>query len=127
MEGWVVVVIVVAVVIVAAIVGQVTGVMDFRGSGRDWKRTSGNILGPVDAIFAPNRQEAMREQERQTELPAPAPSPGDPPIDLERGIARITLARGDDDAHADRDADARRGARVNRGARADENRTRRRA
>lgn len=96
MEGWLVVVIVVAVVIVAAIVGQLTGVMDFRGSGRDWRRTSGNILGPVDAIFAPNRQEAMREQERQTELPAPAPSPGAPPIDLERGIAHISVSDSDD-------------------------------
>lgn len=116
MEGWVVVVIVVAGVLVAAIIGQLTGVMDFRGSGRDWRRSSGNILGPVDAIFAPNRQEAMREQERQTELPAPAPAPGDPPIDLERGIARITVSEGSERARAgesdrDRARDRGRGRR----------------
>lgn len=114
MEGWVVILIVVAVVLVAAVVGQVTGVMDFRGSGRDWRRTSGNILGPVDAIFAPNRQEAMREQERQAELPAPAPAPGDPPIDLERGIARITLAAEGDDDEAE-EASRRRSRRRPRG------------
>jgi hypothetical protein len=80
-------------IIVACIVGQRLGVMDFRGSGKDWRRSAGNIMGPVDGLFAPNRQEALQEQERQTELPAPAPAPGDPLVDLENGIAKIDLSR----------------------------------
>jgi len=72
--------------------------MDFRGSGKDWRRSAGNIMGPVDGLFAPNRQEALQEQERQTELPAPAPSPGDPLLDLENGIARIDLSDSNSEA-----------------------------
>ena len=90
--GWLVWIAVPAVLVIAGIVGQATGIMNFRQGGTDWKRSAGNIMGPVDGLFAPNRQEAMQEQERQTELPAPAPSPGDPPIDLERGVARIDLS-----------------------------------
>lgn len=88
---WLVWVIVGAVVVAAAVVGQLTGVMDFR-QGKDWRRSAGNVLGPVDGIFAPNRQEALQEQERQAELPAPAPAPGEPPIDLDEGVARIDLS-----------------------------------
>lgn len=88
---WLIPVVIVGVIVIACVVGQLTGVMDFR-SKKDWRRSSGNILGPIDGLFAPNRQEAMQELERQTELPAPAPSPGDPPIDLEKGVARIDLS-----------------------------------
>lgn len=76
------------VLVVACVVGQLTGVMDFR-SRQDWRRTSGHLLAPIDGLFAPNRQEAMRELEEQTELPAPAPAPGDPLLDLDAGVARI--------------------------------------
>lgn len=89
-DGWVIWVIVGAAVVVACVIGQLTGVMDLRGN-KDWRRSAGNIMGPIDGLFAPNRQEALEEQERQTELPAPAPSPGDPLLDLEKGIARIDL------------------------------------
>lgn len=81
-----------AAVVVACVVGQFTGVMDFRMSGKDWRRTSGNIMGPVDGLFAPNRQEALIELERQTELPAPAPSPGDPLVDLENGVVTFAVS-----------------------------------
>jgi hypothetical protein len=81
-----------AVVLVGVgVVGQLLGIMNFK-SEKGWKRTAGNIMGPVDGLFAPSRQEAMQEQERQTEAPAPAPSPGDPLVDLENGIARIDLS-----------------------------------
>ena len=92
--GWVVWVAVPVALVIVGIVGQATGIMNFRTGGKDFTRSAGNIMGPIDGLFAPNRQEAMQEQERQTELPAPAPSPGDPPIDLERGVARIDLGRG---------------------------------
>lgn len=87
--GWVWWVAVPAVIVVACAVGQAVGVMDFGQGGKDWRRSAGNIMGPVDGLFAPNRQEALQEQERQTELPAPAPAPGDPLLDLEKGVARI--------------------------------------
>jgi hypothetical protein len=80
------------VVLVAVCVGgQLLGLMNFR-TDKNWRRTSGNIMGPIDGLFAPNRQEALQEQERQTELPAPAPSPGDPLLDLEKGIAHIDVS-----------------------------------
>ncbi len=84
--------ILVGVIIAICIAGQIFGFMNFR-QGKDWRRSAGNIMGPVDAIFAPNRQEAMQELERQTEAPAPAPSPGDPLLDLENGIAHIDVSR----------------------------------
>lgn len=80
-----------AALVVVGVVGQRLGFMDFRGTG-DGRRSAGNILGPIDGLFAPNRQEALQEQERQTELPAPAPSPGDPLLDLEKGIAHIDVS-----------------------------------
>ncbi len=87
----VVIVGVVVAVTVVCILGQIFGFMNFK-SDKDWRRTSGNLLAPVDGLFAPNRQEAMQEQERQTELPAPAPSPGDPLVDLEKGVAKIDVS-----------------------------------
>lgn len=81
----------IAAIIVICVAGQIFGFMNFRSGGKDWRRSAGNIMGPVDGLFAPNRQEALQEQERQTELPAPAPAPGDPLLDLENGIARIDL------------------------------------
>lgn len=87
---WWVGLIILGVIVVACIVGQLTGVMDFRGN-KDWRRTSGHLLAPIDGLFAPNRQETLREMEEQAELPAPAPSPGDPLVDLDEGIARIDL------------------------------------
>jgi hypothetical protein len=92
--SWVIWVAVPAAIVVVCLLGQATGIMDFRMGGKDARRSAGNIMGPIDGLFAPNRQEAMQEQERQTELPAPAPSPGDPPVDLERGVARIDLSGG---------------------------------
>jgi hypothetical protein len=89
---WIWWVVVPAVIVVACVIGQATGLMDFSMKGKDWKRSSGNIMGPIDGLFAPNRQEALQEQERQTELPAPAPAPGDPLLDLDKGIARIDLS-----------------------------------
>ena len=80
-----------AAIVVVCVIGQLAGFMDFSGVGKDGRRSAGNILAPIDGLFAPNRQEALQEQERQTELPAPAPSPGDPLLDLDRGIARIDL------------------------------------
>lgn len=91
MDGWIWWVVVPAVLVVVAVIGQRIGVMDFRQS-KDWRRTSGNILGPLDNIFAPSRHEAMQERERQTELPAPAPTPGDPLLDLENGVALIDVS-----------------------------------
>lgn len=85
-------VIVPVVIIGVCIVGQIVGFMNFR-TEKGW-RSAGNIMAPIDGLFAPNRQEALQEQERQTELPAPAPSPGDPLLDLEKGIARIDRGRG---------------------------------
>ncbi len=74
------------------VVGQLAGFLDFRGGG-DGRRTAGNLLAPIDGLFAPSRQEALQEQERQAELPAPAPTPGDPllDLDLDRGVARIDV------------------------------------
>jgi hypothetical protein len=80
-----------AALLVACVIGQLTGVMDFSMKGKDGMRSAGNIMGPIDGLFAPNRQEAMQEQERQTEAAAPAPSPGDPLLDLDKGIAVIDL------------------------------------
>ena len=77
------------VIVVVCVIGQLVGFMDFSGLGKDGKRTAGNLLAPIDGLFAPSRQEALLEQERQTELPAPAPVPGDPIVDLDNGIARI--------------------------------------
>lgn len=88
---WLVWVIVPVVIIAVCIVGQIFGFMNFR-TGKDWRRSAGNIMGPIDGLFAPNRQEAMQEHERMTELPAPAPTPGDPLVDLEQGIARIDVS-----------------------------------
>jgi len=88
---WIVWVIVPAVIVVVSIIGQLTGFMNFR-SEKGWRRSAGNLLAPIDGLFAPNRQEAMQEHERMTELPAPAPSPGDPLVDLEKGIARIDVS-----------------------------------
>jgi hypothetical protein len=85
----------VGVLVVACVIGQLTGVMDLRGN-KDWRRTSGNLLAPLDGLFAPSRQESLQEQERQTELPAPAPAPGDPLLDLENGIARIDVSRAEE-------------------------------
>lgn len=81
-----------AVIVVVCVIGQLAGLMDFSGVGKDGKRTAGNLLAPIDGLFAPSRQEALQEQERQTELPAPAPTPGDPLLDLERGVARIDVS-----------------------------------
>ena len=91
--GWVIWVVVPVVIVAAGVIGQLTGVMDFSMKGKDGKRSAGNIMGPIDGLFAPNRQEALQEQERQTELPAPAPAPGDPLLDLENGIATIDLSK----------------------------------
>ena len=85
-----------AAVAVVCVFGQIFGFMNFR-TDKDWRRSSGNLLAPIDGLFAPSRQEALQEQERQTELPAPAPAPGDPIVDLDHGIARIHLR---DDARA---------------------------
>lgn len=81
-----------AAIVVICVIGQLTGLMDFSMKGKDGMRSAGNIMGPIDGLFAPSRQEALQEQERQTELPAPAPTPGDPLLDLERGIATIDLS-----------------------------------
>ncbi len=89
--GWVWWVAVPAAIVVVCVIGQLVGVMDFRGTG-DGRRSAGNLLAPIDGLFAPTRQEALQEQERQTELPAPAPAPGDPLLDLESGVARIDLS-----------------------------------
>ena len=89
---WLVWVIVPVVIIAVCVVGQILGFMNFR-SEKGWRRSAGNIMGPIDGLFAPNRQEAMQEHERMTELPAPAPSPGDPLLDLENGIARINVSK----------------------------------
>lgn len=80
-------------VVAVCVVGQLVGVMDFSMKGKDGMRSAGNILGPIDGLFAPSRQEALQEQERQTELPAPAPAPGDPLLDLDKGIARIDISQ----------------------------------
>ena len=82
---------VVVALVIIGFIGQRLGIMNFT-TGKNWRRTSGNLLGPIDGLFAPNRQEALQEQERQTELPAPAPAPGDPLLDLENGIAKIDLS-----------------------------------
>ncbi len=79
------------VIVAVCVLGQLAGFLDFRGTGRDGARSAGNLLAPIDGLFAPTRQEALQEQERQTELPAPAPTPGDPVVDLDRGIARLDL------------------------------------
>ena len=89
MDWWIGLVIL-GVVVVACVIGQLTGVMEFH-TGANWRRSAGNVMGPIDGLFAPNRQEAMRELQEQTELPAPAPSPGDPLLDLDAGIARIDV------------------------------------
>lgn len=89
--SWVPFVVVAGVVVLAGVVGQLTGVMDFR-SKKGARATSGNILAPIDGLFAPNRQEAMQELERQAELPAPAPTPGDGPSDVFSGRVRIDLS-----------------------------------
>lgn|GEM_PF-2761097 len=105
-DGWIWWLIVPAAVAVVAVVGQKAGIMNFRQSS-DWRRTSGNIMGPLDDIFAPSRHEAMLEQERQTQLPAPAPAPGDPLLDLDQGVARLDVAdlsRSDDQAPGERPA-----------------------
>ena len=88
---WLVWVIVPTVIVVVCVIGQITGFMDFR-QGKDGRRAAGNILGPVDSLFAPTRQEALQEQERMTELPAPAPAPGDPLLDLDKGVAKIDVS-----------------------------------
>lgn len=85
--------ILVGVIVAICVAGQIFGFINFR-QDKDWRRSAGNLLGPVDALFAPSRQEALQEQERQTELPAPAPTPGDPLIDLEKGVAHIDLSQG---------------------------------
>jgi len=89
---WWIGLVILGVVVAACVVGQLTGVMEFRTGGKDWRRSAGNVMGPIDGLFAPNRQEAMQELERQSGLPAPAPSPGDPPVDLDAGVARIDLS-----------------------------------
>lgn len=78
---------VVVALVIIGFIGQRLGIMNFKAD-KDWRRTSGNLLGPIDGLFAPNRQEALQEQERQTELPAP----GDPLVDLDKGIAKIDLS-----------------------------------
>ena len=82
---------VVVALVIIGFIGQRLGIMNFK-TDKDWRRTSGNLLGPIDGLFAPNRQEALQEQERQTELPAPAPAPGDPMLDLENGIVVIDVS-----------------------------------
>lgn len=89
--GWVWWVAVPAAIVIVCVIGQLVGVMDVRATG-DGRRSAGNLLAPIDGLFAPTRQEALQEQERQTELPAPAPAPGDPLLDLESGVARIDLS-----------------------------------
>ena len=86
---WIWWVVVPGAIVAVCVIGQIAGFMDFSTKGKDWKRSSGNIMGPIDGLFAPNRQEALQEQERQTELPAPAPAPGDPLLDLDKGIAAL--------------------------------------
>lgn len=90
--GWVLWVAMPVAIVVICVLGQVFGFMDFSGVGKDGRRSAGNIMAPIDGLFAPNRQEALQEQERQTELPAPAPTPGDPLLDLEKGVAHIDLS-----------------------------------
>ena len=80
------------VIVAVCVVGQIAGFMDFSMKGKDGIRSAGNIMGPIDGLFAPSRQEALQEQERQTELPAPAPAPGDPLLDLDEGVARIDVS-----------------------------------
>lgn len=92
MQGWIVWVIVGVVIVVAAVVGQRLGIMNFK-TDKNWRKTSGNVLGPLDSIFAPNRAEAMQEFERQTELPARAPSPGDGDRDVYKGSIKIDLSK----------------------------------
>lgn len=81
-----------AALVAVCVVGHVVGFMHFSMTGKDGRRSAGNILGPIDGLFAPTRQEALQELERQTELPAPAPTPGDPLLDLDTGIARIDIS-----------------------------------
>lgn len=88
---WIWWVIVPVAIVAVCVVGQIFGFMDFSMKGKDGMRSAGNIMGPIDGLFAPSRQEALQEQERQTELPAPAPAPGDPLLDLDKGIARIAV------------------------------------
>ena len=51
-----------AVIVVVCVIGQLAGFMDFSGVGKDGKRTAGNLLAPIDGLFAPSRQEALQEQ-----------------------------------------------------------------
>jgi hypothetical protein len=58
-----------------------------RGSGS----VGAGMMGAVDEVFAPNRHEAMLEQERQTSLPAPAPLAGDDDKGIVDGRIRIRV------------------------------------
>ncbi|MEO5534237.1 MAG: hypothetical protein ABIR17_03815 [Pseudolysinimonas sp.] len=89
--GWIVWVIVGVLVVAAGVIGQLTGIMDFRA--KKGAATIGNVLAPIDGLFAPNRQEAMQELERQHEMPAPAPSPGDGDRDVYKGTIKIDLSQ----------------------------------
>src|SRR5690606_4219240 len=80
-----------AAVIGFAIVAQSRGWIDLT-SRRNGRTASGSVLvGPIDEVFAPSRQEAQAAWEAQQELPAPAPTPGDPDKDVYRGNVRIHL------------------------------------
>lgn len=88
---WLPPVVFVVALVVVGVIGQRMGWMDFRGKGKG-RATAGNVLAPLDEVFAPTRHEARLELERQTELPAPAPAPGDGHKGIgPDGVVRIDL------------------------------------
>lgn len=78
-------------VVVFAVVAQLKGWIDL-GSRRGRTASGANLVGPIDEVFAPSRQEAQAAWEAQTELPAPAPLPGDGDKDVYKGNVRIDVA-----------------------------------
>ncbi len=66
-----------------------------RRTGRGSGSAGAGMLGSVDEVFAPNRYEAMLEQERHTSLPAPAPLAGDDDKGIYDGRIRIGVPADD--------------------------------
>ncbi len=73
MDGLILLGVAVAAIVALSIAATGAAKRAGRGSGS----VGAGMMGAVDEVFAPNRYEAMLEQERQTTLPAPAPLAGD--------------------------------------------------
>jgi hypothetical protein len=88
----------VAAAVVAMLIADRIGWIDLSNKA-DRPGGSGGVFTMMDEVFAPTKQEAQAEYDRQTSLPVPAPTPADDDHDLLSGRVLIKVPALRSEAH----------------------------